>query len=112
MNKKFITIAEFRELDAQYFLGEISYSKIVEVLNEKAENWYKDRLCEDVDKLNELLANAINKAKDGRHQDFAKGGVINKVSDNFSISKNELILPAPKKGMHPYDNDQYMFQGD
>ena len=34
--EKFITVSEMRELEKQVSLGEISYSRMVEILNEKA----------------------------------------------------------------------------
>jgi hypothetical protein len=40
--RKFIKIAEMRDLDQQLAQEEISYSKLVEILNEKAEKWAKE----------------------------------------------------------------------
>lgn len=39
MSKKFIITAELRALEIQVAKGEISYSRMVEILNEKAEKY-------------------------------------------------------------------------
>ena len=41
--KKFITVAEMRDLDQQLALEKISYSRMIEILNEKAEKWYLEK---------------------------------------------------------------------
>jgi hypothetical protein len=41
---KFIITAELRELEKQVLLEEISYSRMIEILNEKAEKWCQDRI--------------------------------------------------------------------
>ena len=46
MKNKFITIAELRDLEKQVTLGEISYSRMVEIINEKAELYYRNKLKE------------------------------------------------------------------
>ncbi len=51
--RKFIITAELRDLEKQVSLGEISYSRMIELLNEKADKWYhskfrelnKDQVC-------------------------------------------------------------------
>jgi protein-arginine kinase activator protein McsA len=42
--KKFITVAEMRDLDQQLALGKISYSRMMKILNEKAEKWYNENI--------------------------------------------------------------------
>lgn len=42
--RKFIITAELRAIEKQVALGEISYSRMVEILNEKAEKWHKSRI--------------------------------------------------------------------
>lgn len=44
--RKFIITAELRKLEGQVSSGEISYSKMIELLNEKAEDWHKIKLSE------------------------------------------------------------------
>lgn len=47
--RKFIITAELRELQNKFFNEEISYSRMVEILNEKAERWHQERngnLCQ------------------------------------------------------------------
>mgnify|MGYP001578592476 FL=1 len=46
MKNKFITIAELRDLEKQVTLGEISHSRMVEIINEKAELYYRNKLKE------------------------------------------------------------------
>ena len=48
--KKFITVAEMRDLDQQLALEKISYSRMIEILNEKAEKWAKE-WAKDNDKV-------------------------------------------------------------
>lgn len=43
---KFIITAEMRDLENQVSLGEISYSRMIEILNEKAYGWHKKQLDE------------------------------------------------------------------
>lgn len=58
--KKFIITAELRDITDQYYREEISYSRMVELLNEKAEMWVKplkDQIAEQnkyIDKIDEL----------------------------------------------------------
>jgi hypothetical protein len=108
--KKFITIAEMRDLGHQLFLEQITYSRMIEILNEKAEQYYKDRMEEDINKVEEILTNAINKAKQAKERDFAKGGILmSEAKNDFRISGGERVVSMPQKGMAPYDNDQYLF---
>jgi len=51
--KKFIITAELRELEKRVLFEEISYSRMIEILNEKAERWHQERndnlcKCEDI----------------------------------------------------------------
>ena len=46
--EKFIITAELRDLEKQVSLGEISYSRMIELLNEKADRWHERK----VNKLN------------------------------------------------------------
>lgn len=56
--RKFLIIAELRALEKQVALGEISYSKMVELLNEKAEAWYKEKINNSFYCHDECIANA------------------------------------------------------
>lgn len=57
----------------------------------------------------EGLKQAINQIK-LKPPNFARGGVISKIPDSIFIDGGECVVPVPRKGAHPYDNDQYMFQ--
>lgn len=63
--RKFIIVAEMRDLEKQVSLGEISYSRMVEMLNEKAEKWHQDLLKEKVDLLCEEVNNKKFKRRNG-----------------------------------------------
>lgn len=58
--KKFIITAELRDITDPYYRDEISYTKMVDLLNEKAEMWVKplkDQIAEQnkyIDKIDEL----------------------------------------------------------
>ena len=68
MKGRFIKVAELRKLEGQVSLGEITYSKMIELLNEKAEawrnskceckeevgkeiGWHQKRICNDCSKI-------------------------------------------------------------
>jgi len=44
--RKFIITAELRDLEKQVSLGEISYSRMIEILNERADKWHEDKVNE------------------------------------------------------------------
>lgn len=44
--RKFIITAELRNLEKQVSLGEISYSRMIELLNEKANKWHECKVNE------------------------------------------------------------------
>mgnify|MGYP001614796958 CR=1 FL=1 len=44
MENKFLKLAELRELEKQVTLGEISYSRMVEIINEKHTNKLREEL--------------------------------------------------------------------
>lgn len=41
-NRKFWKVADHRKIDSDFVSNEISYSRMVEIINEKAEEHYKD----------------------------------------------------------------------
>ena len=43
-HRKFIITAEMRELEMRVSTEQISYSRMIELLNEKAENWAKQQI--------------------------------------------------------------------
>ena len=49
--RKFIIVADMRDLEKQLGREEISYSRMCEMLNEKAEKWHQDLLKEKVNLL-------------------------------------------------------------
>lgn len=42
--RKFIITSEMRDLEAQVARGEISYSRMIELINEKADKWHEDKV--------------------------------------------------------------------
>lgn len=73
MARKFIITAELRNLESQVAKGEISYSKMIEILNEKAEEYAKSLIKIHI---NNALNAAYDKAKeagnrwDGYHFEY------------------------------------------
>jgi hypothetical protein len=58
LNKKLLIVADLRSLEKQVSLGEISYSKMIEIINEKAEKYCEER-----------LSDIIGDLEDGDHPD-------------------------------------------
>lgn len=54
--RKFIITAEMRDLERQVAREEISYSRMVELLNEKADRWHEQ-------KVNELNKSFVRRCK-------------------------------------------------
>ncbi len=42
--RKFIITAELRDLEKQVAMEEISYSRMIELLNEMADKWHEEKL--------------------------------------------------------------------
>lgn len=62
--RKFIITAELRDLEKQVSLGEISYSKMIELLNEKADNFTKAKWNEACEKiLSDISATFLDENK-------------------------------------------------
>jgi hypothetical protein len=40
--RKFITVAEMRDLGHQLYFEQITYSRMIDILNEKAKKWAKE----------------------------------------------------------------------
>ena len=60
MSKRFIITAELRDLEKQVSLGEISYSRMVEILNEKADEYAQGKLIEFTTEISlQLLSKAV-----------------------------------------------------
>ncbi len=51
--RKFIITAELRDIEAQYAKGEITYSKIVEILCQKADKYAQQYHEQELKKLKE-----------------------------------------------------------
>jgi transcription elongation factor GreA-like protein len=81
--RKFIITAELRSLEKQVSLGEISYSKMIEILNEKAEQYHQEKSKELIslwDSLAEcgeikISNNFIEKYKEIKNGEANKGNI-------------------------------------
>lgn len=118
--KKIFTIALLRDLEKQVMKGDISYSKMVEILNEKANEFAKETLIEyeDFATQNPMLGGSVNEFWESNYKSIQmKERIIEKTSEvviNYHGEKETfkaqvVYKPNPKQIGYILDSHKKLY---